>query len=63
MSLRDTTADSPALVSREERWYGLPGEEVADRLGVDPAVGISAERRRAIGGVVWQQRRGRPDGE
>jgi Ca2+-transporting ATPase len=27
-----------------EPWYSLSGEEVADRLDVDPAVGLSSER-------------------
>jgi Ca2+-transporting ATPase len=31
-------------LSANGRWYGVPGEAVASALGVDPAVGLSAQR-------------------
>src|SRR6185312_8129436 len=41
MAVADTQVALPAA---GERWFGLPEEEVARRLGVDPAVGLSAAR-------------------
>ena len=36
-------AQTPLTPSSEDRWHGLPVEAVRDRLGVDPASGLSEE--------------------
>ena len=37
------TAQIPSLPSSEDCWHAMPIEAVGDRLGVDPAYGLSEE--------------------
>ena len=37
------TAQTPSMLCSEDCWHAMPIEAVADRLGVDPAFGLSEE--------------------
>jgi Cation transporter/ATPase, N-terminus len=43
MATTATTIVQPASTARDS-WYGIPADEVAKRLWVDPVAGLSAER-------------------
>ena len=42
--------EGPAVTA----WYALPAEEVATRLDVDPAVGLSAARAAVVLLLAWE---------